>query len=330
MDVFIKSFNRPYYLERCLRSIYWHVRGNFTITLLDDGTPSKYLNHIQKQFPAITIKRSPNWETKSSAIDKHLSNEQPFNIRTIPVSFWYDAIQTATDTFLLLEEDAWLTQPLDVDTCKQLMDENKIAILKLYWSGNPKIVEGPKQLLNPDVEQIIPQFNVAHQALAELLMEQPFLRRALIKLRIIKPDLFLPYYTLYTVSSAIFSKAFWLAVWKDADAGVNEHAQLLSALQWRRQHSTSMFAKSITQKANTSYITSSVNPFKTLPMDLMSLNYYLNEAWLAGKLNPMQHYPLDFSLSYLTPLVPQSMHDDWRRWIYSFKKQFTDQGCIIE
>ena len=35
--IIIKSFNRPYYLDRCLQSIYKFVKGNFKIIVLDDG-----------------------------------------------------------------------------------------------------------------------------------------------------------------------------------------------------------------------------------------------------------------------------------------------------
>jgi len=48
--IIIKSFNRPYYLDRCLQSIYKFVKGNFKIIVLDDGTPGKYLNKSKKSF----------------------------------------------------------------------------------------------------------------------------------------------------------------------------------------------------------------------------------------------------------------------------------------
>jgi glycosyltransferase involved in cell wall biosynthesis len=31
MDIIIKSYNRPYYLERCLRSIERYVKGVYSI-----------------------------------------------------------------------------------------------------------------------------------------------------------------------------------------------------------------------------------------------------------------------------------------------------------
>jgi len=47
IDILIKSFNRPYYLDRCLYSIYKFVKKtDFNIVVLDDGTPEKYLQKI--------------------------------------------------------------------------------------------------------------------------------------------------------------------------------------------------------------------------------------------------------------------------------------------
>ena len=48
MDIIIKSFNRPYYLDRCLQSIQTFVQDSkYTIMVLDDGTSQKYLDKIK-------------------------------------------------------------------------------------------------------------------------------------------------------------------------------------------------------------------------------------------------------------------------------------------
>ncbi len=43
MEIFIKSFNRPFYLDRCLQSIENFVEGDFCIKVHDEGTPETYL-----------------------------------------------------------------------------------------------------------------------------------------------------------------------------------------------------------------------------------------------------------------------------------------------
>ena len=49
VNIFIKSFNRPYYLDRCLQSIENFVEGDFCVKVLDDGTPETYLSKIKKK-----------------------------------------------------------------------------------------------------------------------------------------------------------------------------------------------------------------------------------------------------------------------------------------
>ncbi len=51
VDIVIKSFTRPYYLERCLYSIYKFAVGDFRVQVLDDGTLPEYLARIKQLFP---------------------------------------------------------------------------------------------------------------------------------------------------------------------------------------------------------------------------------------------------------------------------------------
>ena len=47
MDIYIKSFNRPFLLHRCIASIFTFLQGfDANIIVLDDGTPQKYLVKI--------------------------------------------------------------------------------------------------------------------------------------------------------------------------------------------------------------------------------------------------------------------------------------------
>ena len=69
MDILIKSFNRPYYLDRCIESIKKFAQNqDFKITILDDGTPQKYLDKIQQKHSEITILKSALYDEKSNAI----------------------------------------------------------------------------------------------------------------------------------------------------------------------------------------------------------------------------------------------------------------------
>jgi len=69
LKIYIKSFNRPYYLERCIKSIYLNVIDqNLEIIVLDDGTNPKYLSLIKEKYPNVLIKESPFFEEKVKKI----------------------------------------------------------------------------------------------------------------------------------------------------------------------------------------------------------------------------------------------------------------------
>ena len=73
MDILIKSFNRPYYLDRCLQSIAKYAQNpDYSIIVLDDGTPQKYLDKIQEKHSEIKILKSEFYTEKSQLLQKQL------------------------------------------------------------------------------------------------------------------------------------------------------------------------------------------------------------------------------------------------------------------
>lgn len=109
MDLLIKSFNRPYYLDRCIQSIYLNVRDNdINIIILDDGTPKKYLDKLTNKYPAIKILKSDLYSEKSKAIVNGDSNVNS----KIPIDLWINAAEKASNYFLLIEDDFWFTKPI--------------------------------------------------------------------------------------------------------------------------------------------------------------------------------------------------------------------------
>ena len=112
MDILIKSFNRPYYLDRCLYSIQKfgiNFKGN--IYIMDDGTPKPFLDKIQKKYPTVKILKSEFYEEKARLI----SNAEPINNVKIPIDLWISSASIASEYFLLLEDDIWFTKPFDFE-----------------------------------------------------------------------------------------------------------------------------------------------------------------------------------------------------------------------
>jgi glycosyltransferase involved in cell wall biosynthesis len=336
MDVVIKSFNRPYYLERCVRSLEKNIKGDYTIRILDDGTPQVFLEKIQKLFPHVSIRKSHTWQQKSKAIEDHLAGRIPYHFKNIPASFWKTEIETASPFFLLLEEDAWLKEPLIIPHFEKIMQDQRIVILKLFWNGNEGIVTGKKTRLSEEVEEIIPRLPLKNKSVASLLLKNKLRIRSLLqKSGLLSPRFLLPFYTLYTVSSAFFQKEYWLAAWGDSHDRVDEGDQLFNAFRWEQNHPGDRYAKTLTQKVDTSYITSAINPFKILNFDFIRFNHMINEAWLDGKINVMENYPYDYSVSYLSRFIGSQKFQEcsverWEQWIAVFKSQYISQGGVID
>jgi hypothetical protein len=335
MDVYIKSFGRTYYLDRCIQSIRQFLDGPVNVVVLDDGTDPLYLNQIKTLHPDVIIKRSSLAEAKSNAVRLHLSHDKPFDIFTIPFEFWRNEISAGSEYFLLLEEDAWLTSRADIITLENSMRQNQIVIAKLFWGNSVKMISGAKQNINADLEIISPELPLDSPILLKPFLMNVFkIRSVFLKMRVLKPDHLLSYYTLYTVSSAIFRKDFWLHCLQDAREKINEPHQLYRALEWHKSRPQVNFGKTINEKMTTSYITSTLNTYREISFDMIRFNSIMNELWMKRKMDVMQNFPLDFTPVYLKelanlPLTGPTGWRSWQDWIKAFQHEFHIAGIQL-
>lgn len=333
MDIVIKSFNRPYYLERCLRSIYTFVTGDFTIRILDDGTPPEYLDKISNLYPEVIIVRSPAYEKKAAAIEAHITSEKKYDQFFIPTAFWIDQIKQCSDIFLLLEDDIWLTDPISISDFDREMQARQIAIVKLSWHGNKTLIAGQKWPINEQMEELIPVIPFLSKA---IFLNKYRVRSVLYRLgvfRLMKSDFKyqLPFYSLYSVASAFFDKKYWLHLWSDTLTKAEEWRQLHKAAYWL-QTTNSRYAKTKKEVTKTSFITSATNEFKEANLDIIRFNHHLNQAWLQGRLNAMQNFPVDFEPAYLKQFLDEAQDErstyvEWLKWVEQFKQQYQRIGC---
>lgn len=333
MDIIIKSFNRPYYLERCLRSIYQFAEGNFRVRVLDDGTPPEYLARLRELFPQVEVYTSPLYEAKVSALLAHVTGEHPFNQRTIPTGLWLEHVAAGSSEFLLLEDDIWLTGPLPLDEIGHDMAANGLDLVKISWLGNEKVITGTKKPIGKQLEEIIPHIPLASEL---LVLNKYGARTVLASLGLLRSDfkLQLPVYTLYGVASAFFTKKYWLYLWEGAQLHADELKQLQKAGQWyKEQHGR--YAKSLVELTKTSFTTSATNMYKGVELDIFVFNHLLNQAWLRGRLDAMANFPKDFDQSYIGGILteagdPRASAGEWGKWIQKFKAQYVGFGCEVE
>lgn len=332
MDVFIKSSGRPYYLERCIASLYLNLKGHYRITVLDDGTDHRYLARIKARFSEVIIRFSPSAAAKRTATEVHCNGGDGRFPKVIPFKFWTDEIRKGSDYFLLMEEDGWLTGPVDLVLIEGSMRRHDVIITKLFWGNAEVLVSGRRIGESTELELLAPNLpGTPLWILKPLLRNTLKVRSLLLRLKALPTDHLLPYYNLYTVASAIYLKEYWLYCLQDAGDSVNEPLQLLRAAMFRKQHPSTVTAKTITQRANTTYITSTFNTLQGIHFDMVRLNRELTEAWLRGDIDSMANYPNDFQSGYLANAIALPERGDfsqqrWSEWISVFQKEYGDLG----
>ena len=336
IDIVIKSFNRPYYLDRCIKSIYLNVLGDFQIKVLDDGTPEIFLSAIRDRFPDVIIESSPLAKEKSESIKKYLSGGQVSVKKQIPGGFWLHHIEQSSEIFFLIEDDIWISKPINLkDICDNMLKDN-LAMVKTGWLGNDRLISGHIKQLSEAVEEVIPSISLATQI---IVLNKFWVRTIIHKTGLLDKSNFdfdyqLPLYSLYTVASAFFAKDYWLYLWSDKQENVNEFIQLKKAWQWYKGKG-GRYGKTRHESTKTSFITSATNSFSNTNFDIFHFNSVINEAWLEGSFDSMENFPNDFSEAYVCSCLelaanPQATFEGWKVWASKFKHQYISFGCQVD
>ena len=141
MNIYIKTFNRPFYLNRCIRTIKFNVNNYDAIIVLDDGTLTKYKQKIKHLHPDVTIVCS-NADDEKYQLLKQLKFELIRKRYIEPAAFWIQVIsQEANEYFLLLEDDTWFVDMVDVSDLEENLRKNHWIFLKLWWGDDKTSAE---------------------------------------------------------------------------------------------------------------------------------------------------------------------------------------------
>lgn len=338
MDIFIKSFNRAFYLDRCLKSIKSFVEGSYTVTVLDDGTPEKYLNKIKEKHPHIEILKSKNYNNKTSEIAKNLETGKEIDGFTIPTDLWIEATKNASDYFIMTEDDVWFTQKINVDELQKTCKKNKISLLKLGWLGNHK------DFNNVSLEKITEKIESAQPQ--NLILFPGFLNdwffynkykffTLLYKLGIANNSTKQKYWALNSILMGLWDKQYWLYIWKDAKGKVDEKQQLRNATAFYKKNkgNPNFIAKLKTEVMKTTFQSSATNSYHQYgnDFDVNKFNFLMNEVWLRGEFDEMEGFPKDFSLDYFERFFDDKINRNaFNLWVEKFKTQYKNIGCEIE
>lgn len=335
INILIKSFNRPFYLERCIKSIQENVLGNYQILVLDDGTPEKYLKKLQEKFPKIIIKKSEQYNEKVEAIEENLKSGKEINGFKIPTELWIEAAKNASGYFIMIEDDVWFTDKINLDEIVIELQKNNIQLLKLGWLGNPNL-SSKHQNISEKINREIPKFITTTQPFLDWIFQDKYRFYSLLKkLKFVKPNAFYDYYVLNSIAMGFYQKNYWLAIWSDFTNEVNEKKQLLNAISYYNKHKGQNFLARFHQEImKTTFSSSATNSYHKYNIDLNinKVNHILNEEWLIGNLDSMQNFPKDFSDDYIISFFNKNNFSEleinnWKLWTQKFKQQYQQIGC---
>ena len=338
MEIFIKSFNRPYYLDRCLQSIENFVEGNFWVKVLDDGTPEKYLQKIKEKHPKVEIITSKNYQNKIAAIEENLKSGKEIDGFSIPTDLWYSAAKNASEYFIMTEDDVWFTQKINVNALQETCNQNKISLLKLGWLGNNKddewtVISEISEVINrvhPKDLLLFPEF------INDLFFYNKFkFFTILYKLGIVDNTTKQKYWALNSILMGFWEKEYWLNIWKDAKGKVDEKQQLRNASNFykKNRNNPNFLAKLNSEVMKTTFQSSATNSYHKYgdDFDVNYFNHLINQAWYNDIFDEMQNFPKDFSLEYFEKFLNERIDKTaFRNWVEKFKNQYKNLGCEVE
>lgn len=339
MDILIKSFNRPYYLERCLFSIEKYVK-NFDgkIYVLDDGTPQKYLDKIVEKYPNIHIEKSEFYEQKQQFTSQGI---RP-NSYQIPINLWVNTAQKASENFILIEDDTWFLESIDLKEVEKEINENNVVITKLFWLGNPLLNQNKKEDFKENIVLLKPKLYTIIPALYYFIFykfDKFKIRKTLRFFKIYTEEKQLAYYTIYAVAGMIFNKEYYSKLWDNHQNKVDETLQQYNAVKYNFKHKATInFARYKNEILRTGFMSSATNEHKEQfdgNIDMFLFNKIMNEAWFENQLDVLSSLPNDIAERAIVSVLENDSQkrisaEKWISWKNDFKNQYKSIGCVID
>lgn len=337
-DIFIKSYNRIFYLDRCIASIYQLVEGEYQITVLDDGTPKKYLDKLQEKYPNIQVKCSQNYPQKAKAVEENILYGKKIDSFNIPTDLWRNAAENASEYFIMTEDDVWFTEKMNVNELAHQAKENKISLLKLGWLNNYKDDQWVRLLgINENLVATQPKdLFLSYSFIMDLFFYNKYKFFTLgYKLKIFDNYTKLKYWALNSILMGLWHKDYWNFVWKDAQGKVDEKQQLRNAAIYYRKHKNNPYfiARLNKESMSTTFQSSATNSYHEygFDFDVNVFNHLISEAWYKENFDVMQNFPKDFSTDYWERFIEHKINTaEFRKWVEQFKNQYRNLGCEIE
>lgn len=337
--ILVKSFNRAYYLDRCLQSIQQFVEGDYQIVVLDDGTPKKYLDKIKEKFPEVEIRLSEQYDQKIQAIQENLVSGKEIDGFQIPISLWKKAVEESSDYLIMTEDDVWLTEKINIDELVNSMRKYQMVLLKLGWVSQREI-QSKKNELNEYLIGIQPKvFSAPKWFLKNIVFEKKWkIYSIMYRLGIVNSSTVSEYWVMNALLMGLYERNYWLKLWHSLETKVDEQEQLLNAVDWYRKNKReNLYGKLNFEMMKTTFQSSATNSYHRYGdnFDVNRFNHIMNESWLLNEFDSMENFPSDFSINYITSFLEKNEHEKtspkaWLDWTEKFKNQYRKQQVDVD
>ena len=309
MKAYLKASNRPYCLDRCLRSIRRHVSGLDGLVVLDDGTRERYLEKLAAQHPDVEFRSSPKGKDKYAFMDEpgflagppgQVDLLRTFSPAMDPARFWVKEVARDPGKYLFIqEEDTWFVSPVDLNRIRANMDANQAILTKLFWNETDPL-PGPDEVFLSAVFGdgfILDYFRPRIEGLLHV-------------------------HKIFNVAQSVLLKEYWLNSYDGVPHWAHEEHLLARAVDFVNAHPHSKFCKARDKAIVHTALSTSRSDCGGMgvasKIDVHRVNFILNEAWLHGELDPMQGFPRDMDEEYVAAILEQAMGraeiNSWRQW----------------
>lgn len=245
----------------------------------------------------------------------------------IPIDFWKEAVRNATQYVVIIEDDVWFSEKIDLDIISSEMIKSNCHLLHL-GGLNFKYTESFK---NESINKFFNKLFTANKAIMNLIFENKYkIFSILCRLGFANNKLIPHYYNYMTVPFGFYNKTFWLYTWQNNKEKADENLLLKNTAAYvhNNRKNKNLICKMKNEILRITYLVSSIPDYHrySINFNLFKLNNELNEAWYNDKIDSMHNFPEDLDLNDISSFISKNEEDYnialYKKWAKTFTKRY--------
>jgi hypothetical protein len=292
-----------------------NIKNYEDIIVLDDGTEQKYIDKIKEVHPDVKILFSSSANYKYKYIMENLNQwfvDRPNELD--PAIFWSKSIQEhAGKYFLLLEDDFWISEPIDLKVYKPALEKNDVVFFRL---------------MNQDFIMDKLDFQVSLDNMFDFLIYSSQIRQL--------SDV----WKIYLVAGNVYRKDYYLYTLAGAPHFCEENYMLQRVISFVQENAKNnqrvRFATLDKKIVYQGWTSSAIGRRDEIEkgFNVFQCNKALNECWYNDELDSMYNYPKDFPNQYILTMfhkfgLEAKQIELWQWWKQKWITAYKNLGINI-